>query len=266
MKSCKKCTYYNECNMNLQGELKDPINDMAAECEKYAEIENCQDKEQSAETLSELDTLAMGFILGIVKIEDIMKLDFLNRCLVLSLAAIYSLVRTGDLDRNSVPQGKYGIMQLYKQMKGEIFFAEKEQLFWIDRTKKTSTKLTELAKAINNEDVSGYGISLEIIDLLTKQDVYNKMFIKKESNDDFKEKCLQHINKTENLLFLRFGDIPYVDLLFKFYDACDKSRATEIFGQLNDDNLKKVARKNIPLKNDDIKGIVKSYKELLKIK
>lgn len=266
MKTCKKCTFYNDCNKDLQGELKDPVNDMVAECEKYKEAEEYQKNEQLAETLSELDTLALGFMLGIVKMSDIMKLDFLNRCLVLSFAALYSLVRMGMLDRNSASDGKYELIQLYKQMKCEIYFADKEQSQWIERTIKTSEKLTELAKAIKNEDINGYQISLEIIDLLTRYDVYNQMFIKKEYNDDFKKGCLQTLHDKENLIFFKFGDIPYVDLLFKFYDACDKNRATEIFAQLNDDNLRKIARKNIPFKKDDIKGIAKSYRELLKIK
>lgn len=263
MKSCKKCTFYDECNRDLKGELKDSVNDMAAECEKYKEAEEYQKNEQSAETLSELDMLAMGFVLGKVEIKYIMQLDMLNRCLVLSLAAVYSCTRIGFMSRNSAFDSKYKLIQIYKQMRVETYFEKHEHLQWVKRTIAVSTKLCEFAKAIKNKDTNALQLACEIIDLLTKEDVYNQIFIQSQLDDEYKKNCLQALKNTENFMFTSFGNIPYVDLLFKFYKACDESRATEVFNELDDDNIKKVAR-TIPLKNDDIEGIKKSYQELMK--
>lgn len=263
MKSCIKCTFYDECNKDLQGKLKDPINDMATECENYKEAEEYQKNEQSAETLSELDMLAMGFILGKIDIKYIMELDMLNRCLVLNLAAIYSCTRIGFMSRNSAYGSKYKLIQLYKRMRTETYFEKQEHLQWVKRTTKVSTKLCEFAKALEAKDINALQLACEIIDLLTKEDVYNKIFIQSRLDDEYKKNCLQTLKDTENFMFTSFGNIPYVDLLFKFYKACDESRATEIFKELDDDNIKKVARR-IPLKNDDVEGIRKSYQELIK--
>lgn len=265
MKSCKKCTFYDKCDKDLKGQLKDTSNDMAEECEQYDEKEDCQENAKSAETLSELDMLAMGFVLGKIDIKHIMELDVLNRCLVLNLAAVYSCTRIGFMSRNSACESKYKIIQIYKQMRVETYFEKQEHLQWVKRTIKVSTKLCEFAKAIKCKDTNALQLACEVIDLLTKEDIYNKIFIQSQLDGNYKKNCLQTLKDTENFMFTTFGNIPYVDLLFKFYKACDESRATEVFEELDDDNIKKVARR-IPLKNDDIEGIKKSYKELLKIK
>lgn len=258
MKSCKKCSFYDKCEYELQDDLSDPTNDMAAECDKYDEVEECQGNEHSAATLSELDLLAMGFMLGKVEIKHIMELDMFNRCLVLSLAAVYSLTRIGFMSRKSACKSKYRLIQLYKQMRVETYFEKQEHLQWVKRTIKVSTKLCDFAKALKNKDENALQLACEVIDLLTKEDVYNQLFIKSQLDDEYKKKCVQALKNSENFMFMSFGNIPYVDLLFKFYKSCDESRATEIFAELDDDNIKKVARR-IPLKSDDVAGINKCH-------
>lgn len=262
MKTCKKCRFYYECSKELKGELNYSINNMAVQCERYEKT--VQKNKQSAETLSELDMFAMGFVIGTVNIKYIMELDMLNRCLVFNLAAIYSCARIGFLSSESAMKSKYAIIQSYKQFRTETYFQEQEHLQWTKRNVEVSTKLSELTKAICNHSTNALNLALEIIDLLTREDIYNKMFFQMQLDSDYKKRCVQELKNADDFMFSHFGNIPYIDLLFKFYNACEENRATEIFKQLDDDNIKQVARR-VPIKKDDIKGIVKSYRELLKI-
>lgn len=219
-----------------------------------------QDNPTPAETLSELDKLVIGFIDGDLDVATLNSLDMFNRWLVLSMSAIYSCTKIGLLSAKSCVKAKYKLLQEYRRFRTDTFFASKEHIEWIKRTRETSCKLTELSKAIADHDTNVLQIALQIIDLLTKHDVYNKLFILSDTSDTYKEKCLKTLTENDTAFLDEFGNIPFVDLLFKFYKSTEETRASEIFKELDADNIRTVAC-HVPVKSDDCRGIAKSYKE-----
>lgn len=219
-----------------------------------------QDKPTPAETLSELDKLVIGFIDGDLDIDMLNTLDMFNRWLVLSMSAVYSCTKIGLLSAKSCVKAKYKLLQEYRRFRTDTFFADKEHIEWIKRTRETSCKLTELSKAIAEHDTNALQIALQIIDLLTKHDVYNQLLILSDASDTYKEKCLKALTKNDTMFLDNFGNIPFVDLLFKFYKSTEETRAAEIFKELDADNIRTVAC-HVPVKSDDCQGIAKSYKE-----
>lgn len=220
-------------------------------------------EESNFDTLSELDKLAVGFIAGEIDTDIINSLDTYNRWFVLSMSAIYSCGKIGLLSAKSCVQVKYKLLSEYRRFRTETYFAEIEHREWIERTRETSCKLTELAHQINNKDTDALKTAVEIIDLFTKQDVYNQLFIKAEADEEYKQKCVQALTQNEKLFFDRFGNIPFVDLLFKFYKSTEENRAAEIYKELDCDNLNVVAHR-VPVKSENCKGIAKSYLEYFK--
>lgn len=225
-----------------------------------------QDKPTApAETLSELDKLVVAFIDGKLNIDEVNNLDMFNRWLVLSMSAIYSCTKIGLLSAKACVKAKYKLLQEYRRFRTDTFFASKEHIEWINRTRETSCKLTELSKAITEHDPKALSIALQIIDLLTKHDVYNQLFILSDASDTYKEDCLKALTENDTVFFDKFGNIPFVDLLFKFYKSTEVTRATEIFKELDVDNIRTVACR-VPVKSDDCRGIAKSYREYFDIK
>lgn len=224
-----------------------------------------QDKPTApAETLSELDKLVVAFIDGALDVNEINNLDIFNRWLVLSMSAIYSCAKIGLLSAKACVKAKYKLLQEYRRFRTNTFFAEKEHIEWIKRTRETSCKLTELSKAIAEHDPEVLSIALQIIDLLTKQDIYNELFILSDASDTYKADCLKTLTENDTAFLDEFGNIPFVDLLFKFYKSTEETRASEIFKELDADNIRKVAC-HVPVKSDDCRGIAKSYKECFDI-
>lgn len=167
-----------------------------------------QDNPTPAETLSELDRLVIGFIDGDLDVATLNSLDMLNRWLVLSMSAIYSCTKIGLLSAKSCVKAKYKLLQEYRRFRTDTFFADKEHIEWIKRTRETSCKLTELSKAIANHDTNTLQIALQIIDLLTKHDVYNQLFILSDTSDTYKEKCLKTLTENDTAFLDEFGNIP----------------------------------------------------------
>lgn len=219
-----------------------------------------QGKPTPAETLPELDKLVIGFIDGDLDVATLNSLDMFNRWLVLSMSAIYSCTKIGLLSAKSCVKAKYKLLQEYRRFRTDTFFADKEHIEWIKRTRETSCKLTELSKAIAEHDTNVLQIALQIIDLLTKHDIYNKLFILSDASDTYKEKCLKALTENDTVFLNEFGNIPFVDLLFKFYKSTEETRASEIFKELDADNIRTVTC-HVPVKSDDCRGIAKSYKE-----
>lgn len=231
-----------------------------AESKKTVAAETQDRPTAPAETLSELDKLVVAFIDGALDVNEINKLDIFNRWLVLSMSAVYSCTKIGLLSAKSCVKAKYKLLQEYRRFRTDTFFASKEHIEWINRTRETSCKLTELSKAIAEHDPKALSIALQIIDLLTKHDVYNQLFILSDASDTYKEDCLKALTENDTVFFDKFGNIPFVDLLFKFYKSAEETRASEIFKELDADNIRTVAC-HVPIKSDDCQGIAKSYKE-----
>lgn len=235
------------------------------ELEKTVAAETQDKPTAPAETLSELDKLVVAFIDGTLDVDEVNNLDMFNRWLVLSISAVYSCTKIGLLSAKACVKAKYKLLQEYRRFRTDTFFASKEHIEWINRTRETSCKLTELSKAIAEHDPKALSIALQIIDLLTKHDVYNQLFILSDASGTYKEDCLKALTENDTVFFDKFGNIPFVDLLFKFYKSTEVTRATEIFKELDVDNIRTVACR-VPVKSDDCRGIAKSYREYFDIK
>ena len=243
-------------------------------CEKCIHYDNCESKEpdtcttyqtKPAVTLSELDKVAVNFIDGSLDVKQLNSLDFLNRWLVLSLASVYSCAKLGILSGRSCAEAKYKLLSEYRRFKTEIHFASSEHKEWIKRTKESSDQLSKLANAINNKDINALSIALNIIDNLTKHDIYNKLLILSVKDDkDYMSKCLQALCKNEDHFINEFGNIPFVNILTSFFNSVNEDKAAEIHAELDADNLKKVAC-HVPKKSDEATGIAKSYIEFFNI-
>lgn len=72
----------------------------------------------------------------------------------------------------------------------------------------------------------------------------------------------KNTNRNDTAFLGEFGNIPFVDLLFKFYKSTEETRATEVFKELDADNIRTVAC-HVPVKSDNCQGIAKAIKNTL---
>lgn len=216
-------------------------------------------------TYTKLDRLAVGFIDGTFDIEAYNRLSPVNQFMVLSMSGLYSCTKIGLCSGKLCAKKKYDVINKYKLIATNLCWSIAEHKEWVKRTKDMSGKLCELAKAINSKDKEALPLALHIIDLLTKDDVYYQMLIKAEESEDFKSECIQTLVKNEDYFFENFGNIPYIDLLYKFFNSVKEDKISEIFKELDGDNVRNFARR-VPVKDDNASGIYESYCKLLNIK
>lgn len=216
-------------------------------------------------TFTELDRLAISFIDGDFDISAYNSLNVINKFLVMSMAGLYSSAKIGFCSGKLCAKSKYDLINEYKLFATNMCWILTEHKEWVRRTRDMSGQLCELAKALQSKDKEALPIALHIIDLLTRDDVYNQMLFNLDNSDEFKTECIKTLAKNEDYFFESFGNIPYVDLLYKFFNSAKEDKITEIFKELDEDNIRKAAR-HVPIKSDAIKDIYKSYCELLNIK
>jgi hypothetical protein len=218
-------------------------------------------------TYTELDKLAVGFIDGAFSLDDYKSLSTLNQFMVLSMSGLYACAKIGLCSGKKVAENKYKLINEYKLFATNLMWIGVEHSQWVKRTKETSSKLCELAKAINNKDTNAFSLALQIIDLLTQDDVYNQLLFNQENTENFQAECMQTLIKNETYFFETFGDIPFVDLLTKFFNSVKENNLDEIFKELDADNIRKFACR-VPVKKDSeqCKGIYDSYCRLLGMK
>lgn len=224
-----------------------------------------QNKSYDDHTFTELDRLAVGFINGEFDLDTYKSLNAINKFLVLSMAGLYASTKIGFCSGKLCAQNKYDLIKEYRLFATNMCWILSEHKEWVRRTRDMSGQLCELAKALQSKDKEALPIALHIIDLLTKDDIYNQMLFNLDNSDEFKSECIKTLAKNEDYFFESFGNIPYVDLLYKFFNSAKEDKITEIFKELDDDNIRKIAR-HVPVKSDECTGIYKSYCQLLNIK
>lgn len=224
-----------------------------------------QDKSYDDHTFTELDRLAVGFINGEFDLDTYKSLNAINKFLVLSMAGLYASTKIGFCSGKLCAQNKYDLIKEYRLFATNMCWILAEHKEWARRTRDMSGKLCELVKALRSKDKEALPMALHIIDLLTRDDVYNQMLFDLDNSDEFKSDCIKTLAKNEDYFFESFGNIPYVDLLYNFFNSVKEDKIAEIFKELDDDNIRKVAR-HVPVKSDDCNGIYKSYCQLLNIK
>ena len=216
-------------------------------------------------TYTELDRLAVGFIEGTFDIDTYKGLSTINQFMVLSMAGLYACTKIGLCSGRLCASKKFDLINKYKLFATNLCWILAEQKEWIRRTKAMSGKLSDLAKAISSKDKETLPLALHIIDLLTKDDVYYQMLIKIEGCEDFKTECIQTLVKNDDYFFEQFGNIPYIDLLYKFFNSVKEDKISEMFKELDGDNVRNFARR-VPVKDDNARCIYESYCKLLNIK
>lgn len=219
-----------------------------------------------AEKIDELDQKARDFINGEVEPLKISGLNIFDMWAVLTLASSYSLAKIGTISREACAGFKYHILSYYEKFKTRTMFFEKMYDDWVDRTHKYSAKRTELTKALAADEVDCEQVlvlSMEIIDLLTKEDIYLKLFQRKCDDKMFKAHSMQAAAKHIDEYIEKLGDnVPYAKLLERFYAATCEDGIAEIFKELDVDGFRDKARRAIPVKKNDYKDIAKSIYQM----
>lgn len=215
-------------------------------------------------TIDELDQIARNFINGEVTPDKIWSLQIFDMWAVLTLASTYSCTKLGTMDGKTCAKIKYVIFNRYEHFKTRTIFFEKMYEIWIENTKAFSSKQCQLAKAINSETLDLVYInelSLEIIDLLTKDNVYLKMFQRRCTDKAFMAHAVQSANRNIDYYIQQFGNqIPYAKLLEKFYASTCEDKIADMFERLDTEKFRDKA-KSVPIKSDDIKCIAESIEK-----
>lgn len=218
------------------------------------------------ETIEELDQMARDFINGEVEPLEISGLSIFDMWAVLTLASAYSLTKIGTISPRACAGFKYHILGHYEEFKTRTIFFEKIYSNWIKRTHDYSAKRTELTKALAADEVDCEQVlvlSMEIIDLLTKEDIYLKLFQRKCDDKMFKAHSMQAAAKHIDEYIEKLGDnVPYAKLLERFYAATCEDGIAEIFKELDVDGFRDKARRAIPVKKDKLKGIADSMEKM----
>lgn len=219
-----------------------------------------------AEKIDDLDQKARDFINGEVEPLKISGLNIFDMWAVLTLASSYSLAKIGTISRKACSGFKYHILSFYEKFKTRMVFLEKFFSDWVKRMRKYSAKRTELTKALTADEVDCEQVivlSMEIIDLLTKEDIYLKLFQQKQKDRMFKAHSMQAAAKHIDEYIEKLGDdVPYAKLLERFYAATCEDGIAEIFKELDVDGLRDKARRAIPVKKDNLKGIADAMEKM----
>lgn len=223
-----------------------------------------------AETIDELDQMARDFINGEVEPMKIHGLNIFDMWAVLTLAATYSLTKMGTISPNLCASFKYHILSHYEKFKTRTLFFEKMYSDWVKRTRDYSSKRTELTKSLTADKVDVEKVlvlSMSIIDLLTKEDIYLKLFQRKCNDKMFKAHTMQAAEKHIDEFFDLFGnEVPYAKLLERFYAATTEDKISDLFIQLDPEKFRDKARRAIPVKKDEYKDIKQSFKKMYEVR
>lgn len=216
--------------------------------------------------IDELDQMSRDFINGEVEPLKVRGLSLFDRWAVLTLASAYSLTKMGTISPSACAVFKYDILREYELFKTRAGFHEIMFTEHINRMRDYSVKRTELTKLLASGDadvIEMFVLSLQIIDLLTHEDIYLKLFQQKCNDKMFKAHALRtaanHIDEYRE----QFGeDIPYAKLLERFYAATCEDGIADLFYELDVEGFRDKARRAIPVKKDDYKDIAKAMRKM----
>ena len=217
-------------------------------------------------TIDELEQIAKEFLNSEIDVVKLLGLDIFERVYVLTVATAQSLARIGTLSQKSCAKIKYTAASEYADFETRSCFFMKSYSEWIRRTRAFSTKKSELSMALAKHDADKIlPLALEIIDLLTHDDIYLKMFTESCRDEDFKKKAMTAAEKDIDRWIERWGNNDtYAQLIEKFYIATNEDKIMEMFARLQPEKLGKIAR-HVPVKAEhpeDCKGIAESLDKL----
>lgn len=220
-----------------------------------------------AEQIEKLEQLARDYIDGKIVRGEINSLGLFPRWYVLTLANIYSCTKIGTMSQKECVRFKYQVAVDYKRFAVEAAYAEMNYRLWLENTKKYSGKSCEVTRELNKEQPDAYSFIsglCELLDLMTHENVLLKMFQKKYEDEGFKKAChlavVEHGDEWRER-YRNIHDEDYLVLLDKFFAATNENGMAEQFASLNDDTIRKTARR-VPVKDDDSRGVARSFREL----
>lgn len=157
-----------------------------------------QNKSYDDHTFTELDKLAISFIDGEFDLSTYKTLNTINKFLVFSMAGLYASTKIGFCSGRLCAQNKYDLINEYRLFATNMCWILAEHKEWVKRTRDMSSQLCELAKALQSKDKETLPIALHIIDLLTRDDIYNQMLFNLDNSDEFKSECIKTLAKNED--------------------------------------------------------------------
>ena len=216
--------------------------------------------------INELEQMARDFIDGKVEPEKIFSLQIFDLWAALTLCAVYSSTRIGLISQKMCMKMKFNIFNQYEWFRTRTAFFEANYDIWVNQTRDYSCARTELTKALSDKDCSINDINviaLGLIDSLTKENIYLKLYERRMNDKDFQKNAIKAGSENIDSYIAKFGnEIPYAKLLERFYAATVEDNVAELFCQLDPEKFRDYARKSIPVKKDDCKGIAVSLEKL----
>lgn len=217
-------------------------------------------------TIDDIEQMARECIDGSIDAKHVWGLPIFDMWAVLTLGALYSCTKLGMIGAKDCAKMKYVVLNRYEMFKTRTVFFEKMYENWIDRTKRFSGKTSELAKLINSgEELNAADVAasaLELVDLLTHDDVYLNMFHRRMEDVMFMPHVMQGANRQIDSLMDKFGEkVPYAKLIERFYAATNEDGMAKLFEQLDPDFLKRKAR-TVPIPGIELDKVAKGVKEV----
>lgn len=217
-------------------------------------------------TIDELEQFSKDFLSGDINVVKLLGLNIFERCYVLTVAMAQSLTKIGTLSQKGCAQIKYKAASEYTDFETRSIFFMKSYKEWLRRTREFSVKKSELAleiKKANGERIPY--LAMELIDLLTHDDIYLKMFEERCIDKDFRKNVMCAAEKDiDKYIELWGNNETYAQLLEKFYIATDDDKIMQMFERLQPEKLGQIAR-HVPVKSDtpeECKGIAESLDKL----
>ena len=221
-----------------------------------------------SQRIDELEQLARAYIDGEITRGEVNNLNCFDRWYVLTLANIYSCTKIGTMSPKECVHYKYKVAGDYKQFIIEFGYILKLHDIWLENIRRYSYKNTELSKELAKDSPDAYALLsglFEMNDLLTRENVLLSLFDRKWNEDgDFKKKCQSAVREHGDEWREKYKSIKdedYIILLDKFFSAMDGNGMALVMGSLGDDYIKKSSL-SVPVKDDDTRGVAKSFREL----
>lgn len=185
-----------------------------------------------------LDKLAYDWVQGEEDSLAFQGLRFDERAYVLQMANLYSLNKLGILPLKRCQELKKKAVHEFAQTQTELYFAKRDYDMWAKRPYEVSKRLNELSLQIKNKDPQFVKTALEIIDLLTKQFVYVKLY-NHICQSGFGDSEIEEIIRTCDKLPEKADKDAAVKTFYTWIDLIVNDKTLECFKSLTSDDLKK---------------------------
>lgn len=213
-----------------------------------------------------LEKMAQDYIVGELPRQTVIGLNVIDRLYVLNLAAAFSCTRIGTMSREACSQFKFKAGLEYRAFATNMFFNNWQHQTWIENVHAYSGKKCELNKELLKDKpdaVRFITILVEMLGLLTREDVLLQMFLERIKNPDFKKQCQEEVRANGNEWLEKFGykDESYMQVINDFFEATDALALHNLYADIGIDTLRINAGKNIPVKSDNTEAIVNNMRE-----